>query len=253
MSESMKRIGREIVHESEVASTNDVVAARAARGEAEGFVLVAGSQTAGRGRHGRTWHSPPGSGLYVSVLLKPPPGAVGLLTLAGGVALCEAVRESTALAVEIKWPNDLLAPGGKRKLAGILVESSASGSRVDYAVFGFGINVRPGAYPAEIRDRATSLEEELGRPVDPSSVLSFALSALDRRYGDLLEGRADDVLARWLELAPGARGARVEWNVDGVLRAGTTAGIDAAGALLVRTPAGVDRIVSGEVTLCSWR
>ncbi len=246
-------IGRQIVYETEVGSTNDLVAARGARGEAEGFVLVADSQTAGRGRRGRTWYSPPGSGLYASVLLKPPAEAVGLLTLAAAVALCEAVRESTALAVEIKWPNDLLAPGGRRKLAGILVEGSASGSRVEYAVLGFGINVGPSAYPPEIRDRATSLEEELGRPVDASSVLSHSLAALDRRYDDLLEGRAAAVLARWLELSPGARGARVTWAANGVVREGVTAGIDAQGALLVRTPAGVERIVSGEVTTCSWR
>ena len=248
----MKRL-REPVHEPEVGSTNDLVAARAARGEAEGFVLVAAAQTAGRGRHGRAWHSPPGAGLYVSVLLKPPADAARLLSLAAGVALCEAVRESTALPVEIKWPNDLLAPGGKRKLAGILVEGSASGARLEYAVLGFGINVRPSAYPAEIRDRATSLEEELGRPVDPSSLLSFALAAIDRRYDDLLEGRAAALLARWLELSPGARGARVEWTARGAVHNGITAGIDAGGELLVRTAGGVERIVAGEVTLCSWR
>jgi BirA family biotin operon repressor/biotin-[acetyl-CoA-carboxylase] ligase len=249
----MKRLGREMVIEPEVGSTNDVVAARAARGEAEGLVVVADAQRSGRGRHGRSWHSPAGGGLYVSVLLKPPGQFVPLLTLMGGVALCEAVRESTGLAVEIKWPNDLLAPGGKRKLAGILVEGSATGSRVDYAVFGFGINVRASAYPAEIRDRATSLEEELGRHVDANSVLTFALAALDRRYDELLEGGGNAILARWLELAPAARGARVEWTTGGVSKIGTTEGIDASGALMVRTGDGLQRIVSGEVTLCSWR
>lgn len=249
----MTRVGRLIVREHEVGSTNDVVAARAARGEPEGLVVVADSQRAGRGRHGRSWHSPPGSGLYVSVLLTPPAHAALLLTLMAGVALCEAVRDSTGLAAEIKWPNDLLAPGGKRKLAGILVEGSASGTRLEYAVLGFGINVRASAYPAEIRDRATSLEEELGRHVDAESVLSFSLAALDRRYDDLLAGRAPEILGRWLELTPGARGSAVEWTHQGVVRTGVTDGIDAGGALLVRTPEGLERIVSGEVTLCSWR
>jgi BirA family biotin operon repressor/biotin-[acetyl-CoA-carboxylase] ligase len=249
----MKRLGREIVFETEVGSTNDIVASRAARGEAEGLVLVADAQTAGRGRHGRSWHSPPGSGLYVSVLVRPPAAVAPLLALACGVALCEAVRASTALAAEIKWPNDLLAPGGKRKLAGILVEASASSSAIAYAIVGFGINIRATAYPAEIRDRATSIEEELGRRVDPSLVLSQAIAALDRRYEDLLEGRREAVLTAWTDLSPCARGARVEWNAHGTLQSGVTEGIDASGALLVRTGSGLEKIVSGEVTLCSWR
>jgi BirA family biotin operon repressor/biotin-[acetyl-CoA-carboxylase] ligase len=251
----MKRLGREIVREAEVGSTNDLVAARAAHGAAEGLVVVADAQTEGRGRHGRTWHSPAGSGLYVSVLLKPPANVAPLVTLAGGVALCEAIRDSTGLATEIKWPNDLLAPGGKRKLAGILVEGSASGSRLEYVVFGFGINVRASAYPPDIRDRATSLEEELGRRVEADTVFSCALAALESRYEDLLAGRAADVLRRWSELSPGARGSHVEWTreVDGGARRGVTEGIDDGGALLVRTAEGLERIVSGEVTLCSWR
>jgi BirA family biotin operon repressor/biotin-[acetyl-CoA-carboxylase] ligase len=249
----MKRLPREIVRETEVGSTNDVAAARAAHGESEGLVVVAEAQRSGRGRLGRAWHSPAGSGLYVSVLLQPPAAIAPLLTLMGGVALCEAVREGTGLAVEIKWPNDLLAPGGKRKLAGILVEGSATGSRLDYAIFGFGINVRASAYPVEIRDRATSLEEELGRQVDGNAVLDVALAALDRCYDELLSGRGDAILARWVDLSPAARGARVEWTAHGVSRTGTTAGIDASGALMVQTVDGLQRIVSGEVTLCSWR
>ncbi len=246
-------IGAEIVRLAEVPSTNDIVAMHAARGAAEGFTVVAESQSAGRGRHGRVWHSPPGSGLYVSILLRPRREAVLLLTLAGGVALCEAVRESTGLGAIIKWPNDLLAPDGRRKLAGILVEGSATGKQVEWAVFGFGLNVRASAYPAEIRDRATSLEEELGRGVDGESVFQFCLAALDRRYRDLHEGRAAAVLARWSELAPHASGTTVEWVRDGMAQRGVSAGIDAAGALLVRTQQGLERIVSGEVTWCFSR
>jgi BirA family biotin operon repressor/biotin-[acetyl-CoA-carboxylase] ligase len=249
----MQRLGREIVFESDVGSTNDIVAARGARGEAEGLVVVAESQNAGRGRYGRSWYSPPGTGLYVSVLVRPPAAVAPLLTLACGVALCEGVLESTGLACEIKWPNDLLAPGGTRKLAGILVEASASGMVFDHAVIGFGVNIRGSAYPEEFRARATSIEEELGRPVDSSLVLSRSLDALDRRYGDLLEGRSDAVLAAWMAFAPAARGVRVQWSAGGARQEGVTEGIDAAGALLVRTSEGLERIVSGEVTLCSWR
>src|SRR5512132_113292 len=106
----MAHIGGEIIRVGEVPSTNDVVALHAVRGAREGLTVVAEAQTAGRGRHGRVWHSPAGSGLYVSVLLRPAREAVALLTLAGGVALCEAIRESTGFGAVIKWPNDLLAP-----------------------------------------------------------------------------------------------------------------------------------------------
>ena len=248
-----KNLGSQVIRLGEVSSTNDVVRMHAERGAPEGLAVVAAAQTAGRGRQGRTWHSPAGSGLYVSVLLRPTKAALSLLTLAGGVALCEAVRENTGLRVMIKWPNDLLAPEGRRKLAGILVEGSSTGEGVDFAVFGFGLNIGAAAYPLEIRDRATSLEEELGRPVDADLVLGGCLEALDRRYRDLLEGRRADVLARWRELAPDVQGTRVEWMRDGTLRRGVTAGIDETGALLVRTDGAVERIVSGEVTWCFSR
>jgi BirA family biotin operon repressor/biotin-[acetyl-CoA-carboxylase] ligase len=181
------------------------------------------------------------------VLLRPPAHIVPLLTLAGGVALCEAVRASTALESTIKWPNDLLSPDGKRKLAGILVEGSATGERMEYAVFGYGINVRPSAYPPEIRDRATSLEEELGRPVDSGLLLEATFDALDARYRDLLEGRAAAVLARWSALAPHARGAPIEWSAGGVTRRGISDGIDESGALLARSGGEIERIISGQV------
>lgn len=239
-----------VVRHAEVTSTNDIAAEYGARGAAEGVVVVAESQTAGRGRFARSWHSPPGAGLYVSVLLRPPNAVARLLTLAGGVALCEAVRESTGLAATIKWPNDLLAPGGRRKLAGILVEASATGRGVDYAVFGFGLNIRATAYPPDLLGRATSLEEELGRTVDADRLLDSCLAALARRYEDLQGGREQSVLGRWRELAPDAVGARIEWTRDGRRLSGVSAGIDADGALLAQTPQGIERIVSGEVTWC---
>lgn len=244
------RLGSKIVHRGEVTSTNDIAAQYASGGAAEGLVVVATEQTAGRGRFARSWHSPPGSGLYVSVLLRPSTEVARLLTLAGGVAICEAVRESTGLSAFIKWPNDLLAPGGRRKLAGILVEASATGRGVEYAVFGFGLNIRARGYPPDLIGRATSLEEELGRAVDGESVLECCLASLSRRYEDLQEGRQQAVLARWSELAPDARGTRIEWIRDGRILRGVSAGIDADGALLAQTPQGVERIVSGEVTWC---
>jgi BirA family biotin operon repressor/biotin-[acetyl-CoA-carboxylase] ligase len=226
-----------------VGSTNDIALACSA----EGVVVVADEQTAGRGRRGHSWFSPLGSGLYVSVVLAPatarvdPLRATMLLTLAAGVALVEGLDAATGLSVSLKWPNDLIV--SRRKLAGILAE--ATDRRV---VVGYGINVAPSAFPPELRDRATSLESELGRLVDRHHVLVETLAALSRRYEDLLDGRFDAILDAWRRHAPAASGARVTWTTMEGTRSGVASGIDDQGALLVQTGDRVERIVSGEVT-----
>jgi BirA family biotin operon repressor/biotin-[acetyl-CoA-carboxylase] ligase len=225
---------------SEVASTNDV-----ATELGEGAVVLADYQTAGRGRRGHTWFSPPGSGLYASVVLAPgrssdPRRATLLLTLAAGVALAEGIDASSGLRADLKWPNDLYV--SRRKLAGILAE--AAGERV---VLGFGINTSIASYPADLHERVTSIESELGRSVDRYPVFVETLAALSRRYDDLLLGRFDAILDAWRRRAPAAVGARVARSVDGRLVAGVTAGVDDQGALLVVVGDRVDRIVSGEL------
>ena len=225
---------------SEVASTNDV-----ATELGEGAVVLADYQTAGRGRRGHTWFSPPGSGLYASVVLAPgrssdPRRATLLLTLAAGVALAEGIDASSGLRADLKWPNDLYV--SRRKLAGILAE--AAGERV---VLGFGINTSIASYPADLHERVTSIESELGRSVDRYPVFVETLAALSRRYDDLLLGRFDAILDAWRRRAPAAVGARVARSVDGHLVTGVTAGVDDQGALLVVVGDRVERIVSGEL------
>ncbi len=235
------------------ASTNDVASARVASGRADGVVVIAEQQTAGRGRRGRSWFSPPGAGLYVSVVLAPararlsPERATALLTLAAGVALSRGVERATGLAPDIKWPNDLLV--GSRKLAGILAEgvASAVSPGVQAVVLGYGINVGTAAYPPELGTRATSLEAELGRTIDRALVCAETLASLAETYRALLEGAFDDILDAWRARAPGSRGARVEWDTNEGVRDGVTAGIDDSGALLVRSARGIERIVAGEV------
>ncbi|MGE0448659.1 MAG: biotin--[acetyl-CoA-carboxylase] ligase [Vicinamibacterales bacterium] len=246
-------IGASVLYFESIGSTNDVAATLAGTGAAEGAVVIAEQQTAGRGRMGRTWFSPPASGLYVSVVLAPtraridPQRATMLLTLAAGVALAEAVERATGLVPAIKWPNDLLV--GTRKLAGILAEGVASGSsRVHSVVLGYGINVAPAAYPPELAVRATSLESELGRAVDRGAVCAESLASLSRVYTRLLDGDFDAILDDWRARAPGSRGRRVAWDAPGGHeRTGVTHGIDDSGALLVRVDGRIERIVAGEV------
>jgi len=223
-----------------VGSTNDIAASRAELGEAEGTVIAANEQTSGRGRLGRDWASPPGAGLYVSVILRPEPPVAALLTIAAGVALAEGIEAATGLAPAVKWPNDLNV--GARKLAGILAEAGAS-----HVVLGFGINLMPAAYPPAIAARATSLEGELGRAVDRGLVLAECLAALAARIAHLQAGGSAAVLAAWRHRAAATLGRPVEWGEGPSPGRGIAETIDDTGALLVRTASGTERIISGEV------
>jgi BirA family biotin operon repressor/biotin-[acetyl-CoA-carboxylase] ligase len=250
-------LGDRVIFFNTIGSTSDVALALAADGNAGGVVVIADEQTAGRGRLGRRWFSPPGSGLYVSTVLQPstaradPQRATSLLTLAAGLALAEAIEAVTSLRVDIKWPNDLLV--ARHKLGGILaeavgVERVAARRGIVSVVLGYGINLRSTAYPPDLRDRATSLETALGRPIDRAAMCVETLAALSRRYRDLLAGRFDAILDGWRERAPESRGVRVAWSTPSGPRSGVTAGIDDRGALLVRVEDDLETIVGGEVT-----
>lgn len=221
-------------------STMDAAAALAHDGAAHGVVVAADEQTQGRGRRGTTWVSPPGAGLYFSFIARPAGSSLSLLTLAAGVAVREGIVGATGLAADLKWPNDLLV--GRRKLAGILAEGHAIGSPDQSVIIGVGVNVRPAAYPPDVNARATSIEDELGRPIDRAQLLSAILFALRDRLARL-EQSPGDILQAWRAASPNASGTGVEWNG----RHGVTAGIDDGGALLVKTPSGVERIIAGEL------
>jgi BirA family biotin operon repressor/biotin-[acetyl-CoA-carboxylase] ligase len=269
-------------------STNDVAAELAAAGAHEGTWVVADEQTAGRGRRGRAWASPPGAGLYLSVVFRPQPAqhadATSLLTLMAGVAAVSGVRAATGLEPTLKWPNDLviepvgarpaaLAGGGSsnssnstsgrfRKLAGILAEASATGGDLQFIIMGIGINLTPAAYPPDVAVRATSIEGVLGRPADRALVLVETLAALAHGRRQLLDGRTSEVLDAWRRLSPSSVGRRVRWRGAGTeagalagagaagdrgVLTGITHGIDDTGALLVKTAAGLERIIAGEL------
>ncbi len=228
-----------------VPSTMDVASALAADGAAQGVVVGASRQSAGRGRRGHVWESPADAGLYFSFIARPPVrgnGSLPLLTLAAGVAVRDGIHRASGLVADLKWPNDLLIE--RRKLAGILAEGLAVGTSTQAVVIGVGLNVHPCSYPPEVAARATSLEGELGRAVDRGRVLAEVLAAISDRLATL-DQRPGDILQAWRAASPSATGTRVEW--DG--RTGTTAGIDDSGALLVRTPSGIERVIAGEL---SW-
>ena len=182
-----------------------------------------------------------GAGLYFSFIARPGTSqSLSLITLAAGVAVRDGIAAATGLAADLKWPNDLLV--GKRKLAGILAEGLAIGTPDQAVIIGVGVNAHPAAYPPDVRARATSIEDELGRPVDRGLLLSAILISLWDWLARLRQSPGD-ILQAWRAASPNAIGTRVEW--DG--RHGVTAGIDDDGALLVKTHVGIERIIAGEL------
>jgi BirA family biotin operon repressor/biotin-[acetyl-CoA-carboxylase] ligase len=232
-------------------STNDLAAAAAERGEPEGTTFVAGAQTAGRGRRGREWFSPPGAGLYFSIVIRRP-SIAPWLTLAGGVAVADGIRTATGLPVQIKWPNDIVSVSGsgfrgRRKIAGLLAEAASGPSGVQHVVLGIGINVGRASFPPALSDRAGSIETELGRPVDAGPVLAQVLAALNRVFSEVDRAGLPALFSRWLARAPSAHGERIEWDGPHGVQHGVSAGLGDDGALLARTPDGLARIIAGEV------
>lgn len=230
----------------ECESTNDEAARLARAGARHGTVVIAAAQRAGRGRDGRSWASPPGLGLYLSAVVRPPlPLAlVPPMTLAIGVGVCEAAREAGADA-RLKWPNDVLVGG--RKLAGVLVESQSQGGRLEAVVVGIGVNLG-GALPAELAARAITLADAAGRELDRARFLGALLGRVERWIDRYVASGLPTVIAAWTErMAPGlvARGAA---ELEGAPLEGEVAGLDADGALLLRDAAGrLHRIRSGDV------
>jgi BirA family biotin operon repressor/biotin-[acetyl-CoA-carboxylase] ligase len=254
----LEGLGRQVHYFAQIGSTNDEAARLAAEGAPEGTVVLAAAQTAGRGRRGRSWHSPPGAGVYMSVVLRAAGASTGqgdgsLITLMAGGAAAEAVERTTGVVPALKWPNDLVVERSttsgveRRKLAGILAEGAAVGGALSSVVLGIGINVRPTAYPPELAGIATSLVTERGRDVDDGEVVAELLAALARGRDDLRGGDTTRVLDRWRRYGRPLLGRRVTFtNAEGTF-GGVAEDIDEAGALVVSTPRGSMRVVAGEV------
>lgn len=229
-----------------IGSTNDAALALAEAGEPEGTSVLADQQTAGRGRRGRSWSSPPGAGLYLSVILRGDDitSSPGLVTLGAGVAASAAVQSSTGLPVRLKWPNDLVIGAEWRKLGGILCEAQGR----DALVVGIGINLTPAAHPPEVTARAASIEGELARSVDRAAIIVECLAGLHVLAAALRAGQSDSIVGAWRNrAADGWRAASVQW-VDGERTITAVAkDIDADGGLIVQRDGRLERVVAGEV------
>ncbi len=228
-------------------STNDFVRDQAGRGAAPGLLVAAAEQTKGRGRMGRSWQSTPGEGLYVSFLLRPGWRAeeVGQLGILTSVSVADAVEQVIGQRPSIKWPNDLLLNG--KKLAGILIETEMIEGRIGFAVVGIGINVRQQAesFAPEIREIATSLRIETGTLYRRADVLVALMNAVQRRYRQPFESVRADWEAACLML-----GQRIRLQTVRGEKYGMAMGLDESGALLLRTEAGLEEVISaGEMNV----
>lgn len=246
-----KRVGRKIIALAETDSTNTVAFRIAEEGEEEGTVVLAETQSRGRGRLGRQWESPAGVNLYCSIILRPPmePLKATQLTFLSAVAVAKAVEATTKLRPEIKWPNDILI--GAKKVAGLLNELSAETERINFVILGIGVNInmRQKQFPATLRHPATSLFIEQRRKVDRGSFARALFAALDELYDLYLHIGYEAIRQEWLSRCT-IIGRNVSVSLQENVIKGKAIGIDEMGALLVETrPGQVERILAGDVSL----
>jgi BirA family biotin operon repressor/biotin-[acetyl-CoA-carboxylase] ligase len=239
---------KDLRHFYKIGSTNTAAMAAAAEGSPEGSVFLAEEQTAGRGRGSNSWESPRSTGIYCSVILRPllPPSDVLILSLAAGLAVQAAIRQiDPRINPDLKWPNDLLIDG--RKVCGILTEMNSEATRVRHIVVGIGLNVNQVSFPTELS--AISLRLVTGSEWSRVELVGALLKSLDREYRALVNDADAQVSVRerftqnssWVF----GKKVRIEENVPAL--EGTTEGLDSRGFLQLRTPHGLQTVLSGTV------
>ena len=242
--------GREILYLDEVDSTNTAAKKAAENGAVHGTLVVSERQTGGKGRRGRAWDSPRGTGIFMTLILRPnmAPVHASMLTLVAALAVADGIRECTGAESLIKWPNDIVMSG--KKVCGILTEMSADPDCINYVAVGIGINVNMEEFPEEIRGVAASIFTETGKKTKRSLLISAVMAAFERYYEVFMKttdmsGLLEDYNGK---LANCGRTVRVldpagEYS-------GTAIGIDREGELLVEMEdTTVRRVLSGEVSV----
>jgi len=229
-------------------STNNCARALAGCWADEGTVIIAEQQTAGRGRLGRPWLANPNENLTFSIILRPSISteSINLLPLSVCVAIAEAVEKSTGLAVECKWPNDLLVRN--KKVAGILLEGSYSQSKVDWIVIGIGLNVNQTVFPADLESKATSLKLMAGRDIDRIALFHRILENLEQSYRAGTRTGFHSILPQWT-----ARTRMIDKKISvmerGTLLSGTVKGVSPDGGLVLQSDGSERTIFAGDVTI----
>ncbi len=241
-------LGRTVYHYAEVGSTNVQARQEADRGAPDGSAFLAERQTAGRGRLGRTWDSPAGEGIWMSLLLRPQaaPQAMLPITLVTGLAVCRALRAQAGVDARIKWPNDIVA-GGK-KVCGILTEMSAEAEGIRHVIVGIGVNVNTERFPDELQATATSLRLLTGQAQDRKALAQRLLLECETAFDVLLADGFDAMRGEYRSFSA-TLGQHVRASGrDGVLE-GMARDITPGGDLIIDTAAGPVTVTSGEVSV----
>jgi len=247
---------RKIIRLKVAGSTNSVALAEGEKGALPGTVVVADSQTVGRGRLNRNWISPPGMGLYFSVLLRPDLAAEDLpkITLAAGLAICKAIESEYGIVPKIKWPNDLLLAG--RKFGGILTETGAlqkmPNKQKPLVIVGVGLNLHlpDGGFPPDLKKRATSLSLHTDREISVDRLLEACIRAIEEVVLRLEKGDFPKILQDWKQ-RDASQGKVLAWvTPQGKKVTGVSLGPDADGMLHIKDQAGtIHEVLSGDVNL----
>lgn len=243
-----KFIGKKIHYFDYLASTMDLAMQLGMHGAASGTLVLAESQTKGRGRLGRSWLSPKYKGIYLSLILRPKilPGACPVLTLMSAVSICEAVKAVIGLDAQIKWPNDVLI--NNKKIAGILTEMNAEVDKVNFVVIGIGLNVNNDKQ--SLIAQATSLKQEQGQEISRVFLLQELLRRIENNYFLLENKGSQEIMNKWRNFTL-TLGTRVKVCYQNKHIEGQATDIDTDGSLLIRKDSGlIQKVSSGDVTAC---
>ncbi len=239
-------VGRNIIYLPTVSSTMDIAKRAVGDSAAEGTIVIADEQTAGRGRMGRKWLSPPGVSILLSIILKPDLAELSRLNMVAALATAQSIERVTGIRPSIKWPNDIIIEG--KKVSGMLIESDIRDEAVNSAILGIGVNVNldPSIHP-EIKDTATSLREVLGEEVSRLELLTALLEEFEQLYRALRHG--EPIHKEWQKRLE-TLGRRVRVKMGDSQEEGYAESVDGEGHLFLRRPdESLIELVAGEVTL----
>ncbi len=244
-----KILGHTLYTYQTIDSTNTEAKRCSMQGAVHGSVFVSEEQTGGKGRLGRKWISPPGAGLWFTLLLRPdcPPTEAANMTLVSGLAVCRAIRNLYGLDARIKWPNDIVL--GSKKLSGMLLEMSTEENQVDYVLAGIGVNANTGSFPEEIAYKATSLQLACGHDIRRAELLAAILNEFEPLLELHQTHQTQRIMQDYRELCVSIGRQVSAQRPDGLLT-GIAVDITESGELVIRTPEGKDEIIfSGEVSV----
>jgi BirA family transcriptional regulator, biotin operon repressor / biotin---[acetyl-CoA-carboxylase] ligase len=245
-------IGKKIIYHESISSTQTIAHQLAYEGTEEGTVVVADEQGKGKGRLGRVWHSPKGTGVWMSVILRPniPPQQAPQLTLLAAVAVVKGIKEAVGLDCEIKWPNDILIHG--KKVVGILTELQAEADRIQSVIIGIGINVNVKEFPEELKAKATSLfVEKNGKEINRAELIQRILEQTETLYNQYLKDGFTVIKLIWesyaVSLGKKIKATTINGSIEGFAK-----GITEAGVLLVEDDNGkIHQIYSADIEISS--